>query len=151
MKKALIPATLILAVSLSPFLPTPVCLADPSASATSVLASSLFWRLIDVFRTSELSSAIPTARDTRAPELLHEIAGVMTPAFVNVVVEHSIALDQPASTPQNFNFTMSISACAVRRIVEREIKTFREESAGRQSGRQDRNSNHDTDRYKEKT
>jgi hypothetical protein len=47
-----------------------------------------------------------------------------------LVVDDSIATGHSPSTPQKSFATMSISTCLVRRIVEREISTLREESAG---------------------
>ena len=151
MKKALIPIILILAISLVPCVPAPSGLADPATSATSILASFLFWHLIDAFRTSELARMTAPARSSDAPESLTATAGMAMSIFVNFALEHSIAIDRTPSAPHNSCATVSISACLVRRIVEREIRTIREESAGRQPSRPDHHSDHDIDCHKEKS
>lgn len=143
MKKTLIPAALILAISLVPCVPTLTCLADPAASATSILTSSLFWHLIGAFRARELARLAAAPRPNHAAEFVPAAASLVTPGVVDFVVRHLIGSTRAPSTPQNCCASVSISACLVRRIVEREIKTIREESAGRQPS-------HSADHHKEK-
>jgi hypothetical protein len=97
MKKALIPAALILTISLAAFPPAPICLADPDATATSILASSWFWRLVDVFRASELSRVTVVAQNGQACGVRLAAADLVTPILFNLVVEQSIALDHKSA------------------------------------------------------
>jgi len=101
-------------------------------SATGVLANPLFWHLMDELRSHELArftAATPSDRDLLAPQ-----TGTRLLATVSFDFALGNALPaSPAPAAQNLCNHVSISFCAVRRIVVREYRAICEESAGLQT------------------
>jgi hypothetical protein len=138
MRKALIAAILLLAPLTGSCLSNSLA-AAPSleVGATDFLASSLFWRAVDELRRHELASLTATnpGQSFVPPE---DGASVLATVGLDLALHNSLPRAAvPAS--KNFCADMSISLCAVRRIVERECRAIREESAGRPFKRLDAN------------
>jgi hypothetical protein len=98
MKKALIPATLVLTATLVPCVSTVVGWGNNSLIAGS-LVSSLFWRVVDTIRERELTRLIsggPGSGQTAAPT--EPTAAPLAPIAVAFVLGHVLpaAGDHPA-------------------------------------------------------
>lgn len=136
MKKALFAALLLLAPTMASCLASDLGASSLGIdfSATSVLANPLFWHLMDELRSRELArltAATSSDRDLLAPQ-----SGTRLLATVSLDFALGNALPAgPAPAAQNFCNHVSISFCAVRRIVVREYRAIREESAGLQTKR----------------
>ncbi len=138
MKRALIPATLVLTAMLAPCVSALVGWNASNLSATNLL-TGLFWELVDTIREKEINRLISVAPANGMPAATPESTlATVAPIAVSFVLGHVLpaAGDPPVKDTCG---TVSISACTVRRIVEREFKAIREEAAGHLPSRPDHN------------
>ena len=138
MKKTLIAALILLITT------TNSCLANAfdtgnfglDFSTTGILASSVFWHLIDQLRNRELASIVVPASSAISLPAPQADAGLLAAVSLDLALRSALP-DRPTPAPQNFCNHVSISLCAVRRIVERECRAIREEQAGRDTSHPD--------------
>jgi hypothetical protein len=137
MKKALIPVTAVLAVALAPCAATIVGSGDNIPSSTGILAG-LFWHVVDTIRERELNCLISEAPANGLRAITPEFAvATVAPMAVNFVLGRFLP-EASAPAAKQICAPLSISACMVRRIVERELATVREGSARCRRSRQNR-------------
>jgi hypothetical protein len=136
MKKALIPALLIVCATLTPRLPSAFNFPCSELRLTAALASPVFWNLYDALLAKVIVQVTSRAAELTASPWT--ICDSFAPPVSEVLLGHGLE-GVRYSEPDDAGSEVSISRFSVRRIVERELATVREGSAKHRLGEQNKN------------